>query len=258
MRKGLGIVLATAAFCLLGAICFFIYASTKEHRRQATCVGVKVEFADSYNFVTAEDIEQYLKEGYGVYVGQRLDSINLMKVEKLLDSKSAILKTEAFTTPDGYLNVRLFQREPVVRFQKDGHGFYADAKGFLFPLQNNYTSRVPIIDGDIPLDVKAGFKGKPGTGKEQEWLAKALELANFISSSPVWSENISQVSVRSNGDLVMIPRQGKEKFLFGQPDDIVAKFGKIEKYYTSIAPAKEPGCYSSVNVKYKGQIVCRK
>ena len=258
MRKVLGTALAAAAFCLLGALFFFTYSSMKEQRRQKTCVGVKVEFADPYTFVTPEDVEQYLKEGYGAYVGQRLDSIDLLKVEKVLDGKSAIMKTDAFTTPDGYLNIRLFQREPVVRFQKGGYGFYADSEGFLFPLQNNYTSRVPIIDGEIPLEVKAGFKGRPKSDKENEWLSGAIELANYISSSATWSENISQISVRPNGDLVMVPRQGKEKFIFGKLDDIPGKFWKMEKYYTSIAPAREPGYYSSVNVKYKGQIVCRK
>lgn len=258
MKKGLRIATVCAAFCALALLVSVIIGMNGNRRRQLTCGGVKVEFVDKYNFVTAEDIEEYLKEGYGTYIGQRLDSVDLIKVEKILGNKSAILKTEAYTTPDGFLNVKVWQREPVVRFQKGDNGFYADEKGFLFPLQSNYTSRVPIIDGDVPISFESGYKGEPKTEAEKQWLSGALELVNYIQGSKTWSQNISQVTVKPGGDLVMVPRQGKELFIFGLPVDIEDKFSRIGKYYTAIVPAKGEGFYSTVNVKYNGQIVCRK
>ena len=55
----------------------------------------------------------------------------------------------------------------------------------------------------------------------------------------------------------MIPRRGKERFIFGPPVDFEAKFDRISRYYTSILPLNGVG-YTTVNVKYNGQIVCRK
>ena len=258
MKKALKIAIAVAAACLLVLSFFVIHRMKEEKKHQLTCAGVKVEFADKFNFVTAEDIEGYLKNEYGTYIGQLLDSVDLGKVEAILDRKSAILKSEAYTTPDGYLNVRIRQREPSVRFQKGENGFYADSKGFLFPLQDNYTSKVPIIDGEIPISFESGYKGQPKTEAEKEWLDRVIELISYIQGSKTWSENICQISVRKNGDLVMVPRSGKELFIFGQPVDIEDKFTRIGKYYTSIVPEKGEGFYSTVNVKFKGQIVCRK
>jgi cell division protein FtsQ len=258
MKKGLRIAIIAAAACLLAFLILMIFMMNGNRKRELTCGGVNVEFADGYNFVTPEDIEGYLDSEYGAYIGQRLDSVDLAKVEKILDNKSAILKTEAYTTPDGMLNVKVYQREPVVRFQKGGNGFYADEKGFLFPLQSNYTSQVPIIDGAVPLTFESGYKGEPVTEKEKEWLSGIIELAAHMKATKTWAENISQISVRANGDLVMVPRQGKEVFIFGPADDFEEKFSKMEKYYTSILPEKGEGFYSTVNVKYKGQIICRK
>ena len=258
MKKGIRIAIAAAAVLLLGLVIFVIHGMNEEKQRELTCGGVRVEFADDFNFVTAEDIEGYLKNGYGAYIGQRLDSVDLAKVEAVLEKKSAILKTEAYTTPDGYLNIKVFQREPSVRFQKGSNGFYADANGFLFPLQDNYTSQVPIIDGDIPLSFESGYKGEPKTEKEKEWLGRIIEMVNYIQDSKIWSGNISQISSLPNGDLVLVPRQGKEKFIFGQPVNIEDKFSRIGKYYTAIVPDKGEGYYSSVNVKFDGQIVCKK
>lgn len=258
MRKGVRITLIAAAFCLLGVICLVVHGLNERRIGQLTCAGVKVEFTDDFNFVTAKDVEGYLNQSYGAYIGQRLDSVDLMKVERILDGKSAILKSEAYTTPDGYLNVKIRQREPVIRFQKDNNGFYADEKGFLFPLQRNYTSMVPIIDGAVPLNVERGYKGEPKTEAEREWLSEVIALVNFMQDSRIWAENICQITVQGNGDLVMIPREGKERFIFGPPADFGRKFDLIDHYYTSIRPEKEPGFYSTVNVKYNGQIVCRK
>ena len=258
MRKGLKIAIIAALACALAFIILMIFGMNGDRKRQLTCGGVNVEFADGYNFVTPEDIEGYLSHEYGAYIGQRLDSVDLAKVERILDNKSAILKTEAYTTPDGMLNLKVFQREPVIRFQKGGNGFYADEKGFLFPLQSNYTSQVPIIDGDVPLTFESGYKGEPVTEKEKEWLRDIIALTNYMKDSKTWAVNISQISVRPDGDLVMIPRQGKETFIFGLPDGFEEKFSKMEKYYTTILPEKGEGYYSTVNLKFNGQIICRK
>ena len=258
MKKGLRLGLVATTFCLLVLVCLVIRRMNERRVGQLTCAGVKVEFTDDFNFVTAKDVEGYLNKDYGAYIGQRLDSVDLLKVETILDGKSAILKAEAYTTPDGYLNVRIRQREPVVRFQKDNNGYYADEKGFLFPLQKNYTSRVPIIDGAVPLNVARGYKGEPKTEAERRWLGEAISLVNYMKGSGIWEENISQITVRDNGDLVMIPRQGKERFIFGNPSGFESKFDRIGRYYTAILPEKGAGYYSTVNVKYNGQIVCRK
>jgi cell division protein FtsQ len=83
-------------------------------------------------------------------------------------------------------------------------------------------------------------------------------MVTFMEASKVWAENISQITVKPGGDLVMVPREGKEVFIFGQPTDVAAKFEKIGRYYTAIVPDKGEGYYSTVNVKFKDQIVCRK
>lgn len=257
MKKAVRINLIAAAVCLLVLACLVIHGMNERRTGQMTCAGIKVEFADDFKFVTAKDVEGFLNKDYGTYIGQRLDSVDLAKVERILDGKGAVLKAEAYTTPDGYLQVRIRQRKPVVRFQKDNNGFYADAEGFIFPLQRNYTSMVPIIDGAVPLNINRGYKGEPKTETEKEWLSETLGLVNYMTGT-VWAENISQITVRDNGDLVLIPREGKERFIFGQPSDIEAKFDRIGLYYTTILPEKGNGYYSTVNIKNNGQIVCRK
>lgn len=250
------ILLAVTVLLLLIGTALLLYGS-RAHRRMVTCKGLKVEYADEHRFVNDADVKTWLEQEYGSYVGQRLDSVDLARIEKVLDEQSAILKSEAYTTEDGMLNVRISQREPVLRFQKGETGFYVDDRGFIFPLQDKFTARVPIVDGAIPVRFEPGYKGKARTEKERQWISDVMEMMAWIRKSKVWREAIVQVSVAGNGDLVLIPREGNERFLFGAPVDVPDKFGRIARYYEYIKPAPDKGPYKTVNVKFDRQIICR-
>lgn len=249
------------SFCGLllagGVVAAFLWGSAC--RAPLTCTGLSVKILDSTvnKFVTRAEVEKYLKKEYGNYIGQHIDSIDLCKVEKIIDSRSAVFKSEAYTTRDGRLNITLTQRTPIVRFQKSDGGFYADADGFLFPLQNSYASRVQIIDGDIPLKANSGYKGIVTDSEELEWLEKVLKVVDYMEKSAVWKDKIVQITVCDGGELRLVPREGREIFLFGQPVNIEDKFGRMEKYYSHIVPAKGADTYSSISVEYDGQIVCK-
>ncbi len=229
------------------------------NRRPLTCRGLNVVITDSSvnRFVSKAEVKKYLDKEYGTYIGVHLDSIDLARIEDIIDGRSAVDKSEAFTTRDGLLNIRVTQRTPLVRFQKTDGGFYADAEGFLFPLQSSYSSRVQIIDGEIPLKANSGYKGEAANEKEKEWLKKVLDVVNYMENNRIWKDKIVQITVGNGGELTMIPREGNEIFMFGQPVMIEEKFEKMAMYYSHILPEKGSDAYKTVSVEYEGQIVCR-
>lgn len=252
------ILIAIAAAAL--AACFTVsYVAGVQARRPIVCKGIRIEVLDSAqnSFVTGEDISKFVRKSCGELVGEPLDSIDLVKVEKAVDSRSAVLKSEAYVTRDSILNIKVTQRRPVVRFQKKDGGFYADAEGYIFPLQSTYASHVQIIDGDIPLAANSGYKGDITDPKEKEWFKSVMNVVNYMESSKLWKGKIVQISVDSKGNLTLIPREGNERFLFGQPHSLAEKFSKMERYYTTIVPEKGSNRYKRVDVRFKNQIVCR-
>jgi cell division protein FtsQ len=259
MSKTVRHIINGVSGALLAACLVLAYMSGVSCRAPLKCTGLNVVIADSSmnRFVSKADVKKFLDKEYGEYIGMHLDSIDLAKVEKIIDGRSAVNKSEAYTTRDGMLNVKVTQRTPVVRFQKSDGGFYADAEGFLFPLQSSYASRVQVIDGDIPLKANSGYKGEITDEKERAWLGKVIDLVNYMENSRTWKDKIVQITVCDGGELIMVPREGKERFHFGQPDEIQEKFRKMEKYYTAVVPAKGEKEYSVVNLEYEGQIVCR-
>ena len=227
-----------------------------ENRREVTCNSVDAIIADSLAFISPDDIKDWMAD-YGTYLGLRLDSVDLKRVETVIDRKSSVRKSQAWLTDDGVLHISVTQRAPVVRFQSASGGFYADAEGFLFPLQMRQTVRVPVVDGALPLKLDKDFKGEPQTEQERQWILSVLDLVRWLEARKEWNDLVGQIYVRKDGNLVLVPREGVERFIFGTPTDIDAKFGRIRKYYESIAPSQEKP-YEMVDVRFSGQIVCRK
>lgn len=259
MKRGLRITLTVALLAGVAVLLWALGRGTDHTRAMRTCNGVDIVILDSTSlgFVTKADIKGILEKEYGVYNGQPLDSVNLKKIENILQGRSAIRSAEAYTTGDGQLHILVTQREPAVRFQTGQGGYYADETGYIFPLQARYKSAVPVVKGEIPLNVPEGFKGYPATEAERRWLQEITGLLGRIGKDRKWHGAFTSIEVTANGELVLRPAKGKEVFYFGGPDNYADKLARLEKYYTHIVPSREPGYYKSVNVKYEKQIICR-
>lgn len=250
-------MLAIAAAAVFVCVTVLVRSGAGARKHLITCNSLQIEFRDSLRFVREDDIRDYLEKGCPVFMGQRIDSVDLCGIEKVLDSKSAILKSEAWTQDDGTLHICITQREPAAMFKTPDHSFYVDDRGFIFPVQGEIAD-VQLIDGAIPLYEPAGYKGAASTPEGRAWISSMLEVLDYIKHSKRWSSKFERINVLANGDLTLIPREGRERFIFGKPCEPAVKLARIAEYYTKIAPAVEPDSYATVNVKYKGQIVCRK
>lgn len=249
MKTSPRIIAACSAAALLLAGFGLLGSCARSERSRVLCDGLDVQIKDKYEFVTVEDIKGFVDKKYGSYIGVRLDSLDLDRLEKMLEEKGVVLKSEAWTTSDGILHISIRQRQPVLRFQRGNDGFYVDKEGYVFPLHSSYTADVPVIEGSLPaLDNESG----------EAWARGVIRLVNYIQGSRKWKERISGISVNDRGDLELRVSTGKERFILGYPDKLEDKFARMDKYYSHILPAKGEGWYKSVNLKYNKQIICRK
>lgn len=256
MNKKVENIILCCVAVLAVAVVVVLYICGARRQSGMECGGVRVNVTDSKvnKFVSEGDVKKIVSTNYGDITGVFADSIDLVSMERLLEKKSVIRDCEAYFTRDGFLNIDITQRTPVVRFQNAANGWYADADGYIFPLQRSYTSMVQVVDGDFPIDVERGFKGQIEDTGQREWLMRVVGMAEYIRGSE-WKNRISQIHVSGNGEVLLVPSEGKERFIFGQPVEIETKFGKMEKYYRMILPLKKE--YRQVDLRFNGQIVCR-
>lgn len=228
MKKWL-IHISAAGIVIVFAVLMLMYRSIgSAHRQGLECKGVSICVTDSAmnSFISCSDVKRYLDTEYGTYTGCRIDSVDLNSIEDILKGKTAVLNSEVYVTKDGLLNISITQRKPAVRFIGKNGGFYADENGETFPLQKTYSSYVPVIDGDIPSE------------KDSIRIRKMIRFVNYLENSSRWKNKIVQISTDSTGNLTLIPREGQEKFIFGQAEDIENKMDRMTLYYSHIIPER--------------------
>lgn len=241
MKKAVSTVLTVIFFLVFFAGMGVLLHFSKQEVHGIACKELQVSIPGPHQFLTEEDVRGFVDNFYGIYVGQRLEDVGIGSIEKMLLTKAQVRDADVWITDDGVLHVEVIQRDPVMRLEKGGKGCYADRDGNLFPLCDNYTADVPVINCD------------PMLGADPKWLSQTIALVRKISESPVWSKRLSAFEVADNGDIVLI---GEDlRIVYGDFSESARKFAAMEKYFSSIAPRRD---YNSVNVKYKGQIICRK
>lgn len=257
-RRGLGLLVIV----FFAAVWLLTAGMSARQRRALTCQGkgtLDVVVTDSLErrFVGRSDVEKWLEEEYRAYAGMPLDSVDLSRIEQIVGAHSAVRDAQAWLTDDGILHVQLSQRQPVVRFDDGKDSYYADESGFIFPIPDQGKAPVPVVDGELPFKFPKGFKGLPEDPAQIRWLLRIIALTEEMKGT-IWEKNISGIRVDGKENLVLIPREGRERFLFGPPVRVEEKFALMEAYYQSVAPSKEAGYYGVVDLRYRGQLVCRK
>ena len=260
MRNWKHIVATTIFGLLLAGVLVVAYLLGRKERSEIICRRIIVTVEDSLTtrFVTGNAVKSYLALEYRGLTGTPIDSIDLHRIEKILDNKSAIYKSQAFTTRNGALNIKVTQRKPAIEFKARGYGFYCDIEGYLFPLQANAATDIIVIEGMLPLDVQDCNQGHPLDPSDRVWLNNMLEFTRVINSEIFWKERIGRINCDIDGNLVINSKIGEEKFLLGKAEDIMKNLEKIRLYYDKIIPDKGEGTYETVDLRFKNQIICKK
>ena len=133
MDRQTGIIRTFLSIGILGIILVCLAASfgvSSASRNKVVCSDVSVIVRDSAHsrFVSGDDVLEYLEKGYGKTEGIPVNNLDLKEIESVLDSQSAVLKSEAYCTGDGVLHIDITQRKPLMRFQKGSEGFFSAPK----------------------------------------------------------------------------------------------------------------------------------
>lgn len=214
---------------------------------------VEIEQNAGAELIDAKDVRKILEKSYGTIIGTGLYALELSRLEKSLSGQECIARAEVYTTLDSTLRVSVTPKIPYLRFSSPGGGFYCTKGGEIFPLQEGKSVEVPVIEGNIPVNVPKGYCGKAQSEWEQNWIENVIEIQKNIQKK--WSDKIKAVRIEDKGDVVLVPCEGSERFIFGSPKEIERKFDQLGTYYSSV---KDSINYKSVNLKYKDQIVCRR
>lgn len=237
---------------LAGVVALMSFIEIK--KSEARCSDIKVIIPGIESFIDRKEVDLIIQKASGNLVGKFLHEVDIHKIEEALKANPYIQTAKVYAEMDGVINVRISQREPVLRIlNASGQDFYVDKEGYKLPLSPSFVPNVVAANGFI----LENFSGKVDTLKTE--VAKGLyNIAVFIRKDILWNEQIEQLYVNDKREIEMIPRVGDHRIVLGEADSLETKFKNLLVFYKKALPNVGWDAYKTINIKYANQIVCEK
>ena len=226
---------------------YFIAAVTVLNKPKdgLVCNGVEVTVEDSLQtgFIQTREVLQMLEAKKSNPVGQRMDRIQLNRIEAVLLGNPYVKEVTSYKTPGGKVCIRIKQRHPILHvISADGQDYYLDRSGKRMP-QSAYSATLVVATGHIT----------------QQYAQRNLtRLGQYIQDHPFWTHQIEQIYVTEKGEVELIPRVGEHVILLGTPTNVEDKLKRMKIFYTEGLNKVGWNKYSQINLKYDNQIICKK
>ena len=226
---------------LLVAAVFFLFAFAEKRNDSRKLTEVNLQFTNSENlYVTEEAVNKLLIQNHVVPKSVAKDTLDLNRVEAVLDAHEMIEKAEVFMSVDGRMGANITQRKPVGRVLA-ARQYYIDRQGEPMPLSEFYSARVPLV-----------------TGIRKEHVKEVFPLLDFIREDPFLAVHITAINRLSNGMYQLEVRGQGFAVHFGKIEDIERKTTKFKAFYQKAMKDKKLNAYTKVDLQFKDQVVSTK
>jgi cell division protein FtsQ len=228
---------------LVGYLGFSMYTFSTQNT-QKICSGLSIRILDENErqFITTKDVEKSLERNKISILKKKISGINTEDIEKAIRKNAVVKKVDCYKSPSGEIKIDIWQREPIMRVM-GLYNYYVDAEGVLIPINPNFTTRVPIITGNV----------------NKKFATQELyKFVLFLRNNKFWDAQIEQIQVEPNNDIILIPRVGDQEIILGELNGYEKKLEKLKTFYNNGLNKIGWGDYQSINLKYKNQVVCKK
>ena len=175
-------------------------------------------------------------------------------------------KNIIYITIDGRLKVEVKQRKPLVRIINDaGDSYYIDDEGKLMPLSDKYTAKILVANGYISESFASRYLysvsdlAKDVEATKNTMIDEVYAMAEYINADEFWKAQVQQIYINADKDMELVPMVGNQKIIFGDTTAMDEKFKKLFTFYQQgLNTTGWWDKYSTINLKFKNQIVCTK
>jgi len=253
MKQNIMKGLKVAGIFVFAILLLAILITAKVSRGEVVCTEIEVKIlkGDEVHFINEKDVLAYINNyGQSVVINQAMKDIDKSEIEARIERNPYVAKAEVFTNFEGKIKVKVEQKNPIYRvFNNKGVSYYVDQFGENIPISSKFTPRLVVAAGYLPDNSSA-----EGKSKNQE----INSLVNFIKDDEFWDAMIGQFYLAENGDFILYPKIGEHKVNLGSAENLEEKFKYLNIFYKEAIKKVDWKKYHTINLKYKGQIICTK
>jgi len=224
-------------------IAIYFFAGRKNDHAVCEGVNIKINFKTEKALLSEADIYKYLGlKNSKDLIGKYTEALHVNDMEKLLLLQKSILKAEIFMGLSGEMTIEVTQRHPILRVFPEGYvGYYLSEEQVRMPLSKNFTPDLIPVSGFMNDKIDRSL----------------CAIVRYVNNNSFWKEQIEQFFVDANADISFIPFTGVHEVIIGDTTNLDEKFKKLEIFYKNGLSKIGWNKYKSVNLKYKGQVICK-
>jgi cell division protein FtsQ len=245
--------LKVAGIFIIAILFAAILITSKVSMGEVVCneIEVKIVNGDEVHFINQQDVLDYINNnGQSLVINQRIKDIDKSEIEVRIEKNSYVANAEVFTNFEGKIKVKVEQKNPIYRvFNNNGVSYYVDQFGGNIPISSKFTPRLIVVTGYLPENSSEEAKSKT---------QEIINLVNFIEEDEFWDAMIGQFYLAKNGDFILYPKISEHKVILGSADNLEEKFKYLNIFYKEAIKKVDWTKYNTINLKYKGQIICTK
>jgi cell division protein FtsQ len=217
-----------------------------------TEIVVKITNNELNEFIDEKQVFNQIKDQLTYpQVGGKLIHNDISRVEKLLKNNKFVENAQVVSDHKGKIIISIVQELPIARVISKKGNYYITKNGTKMPLSQSYTARVVLLIGDKIDDIM-----REDTLNDLEYRSQFIEMLNYMYNNEFLKAQISEIDVLDNRKMILYPLVSSQKILFGDCENYVDKFEKLQIFYSQILPRKGWNTYSKVNLDYSNQIIC--
>jgi len=237
-----------------------VFLSASANQKPCAKIVINIHDSSDYHFVTKRQLLNLVYGNKGKLLGQPSKSIPVAEIENRINVLRELKEAEVFMTIDGTLYVYVDQRNPVLRVVPDeGGDFFVDEEGFVFRKRNLYNPRLHIVGGNINITrAMLDSLSVLDTNIRNTILKDVFHFVTYLNDNSFWSAQIDQIYVDGKDEIDLIPRVGNHKIHLGTFENYEGKLRNLAAFYDKVLPEVGWNKYSSINLEFRDQIVCRR
>jgi cell division protein FtsQ len=241
-------------WCIAGAGGVVLLVAAIRYRNSNVCKGYRITISGPSSaestFIDRKGINDLLTAAGAARGESRpILSFDLRHLESALLKNVWIKDAQLFFDNNGVLQVRILEREPAVRiFTREGNSFYADSSGIQLPLQTRLPARLPVFTGYPSPNLRLH-------GEDSSLTTGILRLSGFIRRDSFWTAQIAQIEITPAKTFELEPEVGDHRIIFGDGNDIAAKFHRLFLFYKEVLSQTGMDKYARIDVSYSGQVI---
>nr|WP_185882118.1 cell division protein FtsQ [Blattabacterium cuenoti] len=239
MRKNKTVFISILLLYMIFMILFFYFSQKTHKNRNLEKFNIIIDPLSQDHFVNEEIINKLLKiEKTKKKIGQ----LCILTMEQKLNNYPFIKKSEVFLSVDGTLNIKILQKEPILRIKNGNQEYYLTKEAENLELSSIYSSKVLLAKGSFSMEEKKHL----------------VDLVKTINSDELLKNQIISIKKTVPNLFILIPKIGNHHIILGNIKDFKSKLNKLKAFYKQYINKIDMNQYQSIDLQYKDQVVAKK